>query len=58
LDEDYYDLPDQTNNSSRGGGRATRRTTTKKISVKKWVHRLTDEKFFRATYDTSDDTEI
>ena len=20
LDEDYYDLPDQTNNSSRGGG--------------------------------------
>jgi hypothetical protein len=55
LDEDYYDLPDQTNNSSRGGGRATRRTTTKKISVKKWVHRLTDEKFFRATYDTKND---
>ena len=40
----------QTKQTTRrvGGGRATRRTTTKKISVKKW----TDEKFFRATYDT------
>ena len=41
LDEDYYDLPDQTNNSSRGrGGRATRRT--KKISFN---NSLLDEKF-------------
>ena len=59
LDEENYekfqcDIDDTRDDSSR----YVVCGTTKKISVKKWVHRLTDEKFSRATYDTSDDTEI
>ena len=50
----------QTKQTTRraGGGRYVVCGTTKNVSVKKWVHRLTDEKFSRATYDTSNDTEI
>ena len=49
LDEDYYDLPDQTNNSSRGGGAGDTKNDDQEDLGEEVDRR---EVLVRATYDT------
>ena len=56
MDEENYekfqcDIDDTRDDSSR----YVVNWTTKNVSVKKWVHRLTDEKFWCARHTTLDD---